>query len=514
MPKFRIRPILLWFLVLSIFSTIFVIPELEQYDAAGIKFEELVAAGKVQLKPEEIQSGRIAFATFTTLIDLDVLIPLAATIILLSLVLGFLSPRIIARIIRNPKSYEIYESLKNIIAMSAMLFLAIFPKRASTQLRLFFDMSKWWRFLGLLSFAIIYFSFVILYFVFPMMMSSLKPLQIVPMYVIPVGLIALVFFVPAFRHNYQQRLFWITLIWFLFYNTYIIRLQYADPGYDPAYFAENMDRFYGEFYNYIISVMMIVFAFATYIEVMRRIFTEKQIAETEIALARKIQQSLLPVIHEENEDYDVFGQTLTAQEVGGDYCDAIAGPDENVTVAVGDVSGHNMATGIMVSMLKSAIYSELNHYSNLSALAKSLNRTVYRNSQKNMYISFQMSIYNPAKRLLEHLNCGHMPLLIYSYSDQTLTEERIPNLALGLTESHSFTSQSIALRSGDIVIYYTDGLIENTADRSLDINFEGLAELITKHRNADLESMYSAVLGFFGPSNLEDDTTLLLFRAK
>jgi sigma-B regulation protein RsbU (phosphoserine phosphatase) len=187
-------------------------------------------------------------------------------------------------------------------------------------------------------------------------------------------------------------------------------------------------------------------------------------------------------------------------------------------VAVGDVSGHNVAAGVLMSMLKIAFRTELAYLNEPEQLIASLNKTVYDHTSKNMFISFIFGLINPAEKKMTLVNCGHPPLLHYSWEKKSIQSYRTGDVALGLREGVSFGSKTIKYSAGDIFVFYSDGLTETANVTGVELNLEAIARFVEKHSELDAESLYNAltdeVNDFRGQAPQRDDVTVVVIKMK
>ncbi|HEV8537813.1 MAG TPA: SpoIIE family protein phosphatase, partial [Bacteroidota bacterium] len=132
---------------------------------------------------------------------------------------------------------------------------------------------------------------------------------------------------------------------------------------------------------------------------------------TEINIARKIQQSLIPCTTFENSWCRVAGMTASATEVGGDYFDIVALSDHRLVVAVADVAGHGVGSGILSAMTKSALRSQHMHVASPAMVLENLNRTIYQVSERNMFVTLAYLLLDADARTAAYATAGHLPLL-------------------------------------------------------------------------------------------------------
>ncbi|MDZ7265937.1 MAG: SpoIIE family protein phosphatase [candidate division KSB1 bacterium] len=209
-----------------------------------------------------------------------------------------------------------------------------------------------------------------------------------------------------------------------------------------------------------IGFVAIVAGIKCYGRVARAVFTEKSRIETEIKLAQRIQSQLLPVVEKSPPGCRLFGRTLPAQEVGGDYFEVVELPDQRLAVAIGDVAGHNVAAGLLMAITKSAFLTGLKYLSRPEKLMQSLNHTLAHNSDKGMFVSFLWALFDFAKCTVTLVHAGHLPLLHWQSRSRQVCEHTTSGVALGLTPNASFQAKAITFEQEDLFLFYTDGVTE------------------------------------------------------
>lgn len=254
-----------------------------------------------------------------------------------------------------------------------------------------------------------------------------------------------------------------------------------------------------------------------YGRVARTVFTEKTRIETEIKLAQKIQAQLLPAITLDLPTCQIFGKTTPAQEVGGDYFEVVELPAQRLAVAVGDVSGHNVAAGLLMAITKSAFLTELKYLSSLEKLVSSINQTLVKNSDKGMFVSFLCGLFDFQKQAVTLANAGHMPLLHYQSRTQQIIEQTTPGMALGLTSEASFNVKEISFEKGDCFLFFTDGMVEATNAAGEEFGISRLAQEARRLApTASARQLYDGILAelqrFSVSTKNKDDVTMLVLN--
>jgi serine phosphatase RsbU (regulator of sigma subunit) len=238
----------------------------------------------------------------------------------------------------------------------------------------------------------------------------------------------------------------------------------------------------------------------------------------EMEVAQKIQTLLLPR-EPTLPGYVLAGQMTPASEVGGDYYDVIETRSGRRLIAIGDVSGHGVTTGLTMMMVRASLVSTLESRANatLGELYMAMNRCLCRNLERmdlRLYMTFA---------LLEHDGGGrfravgaHLPALVYRAAKRTVEEIEIAGVWLGVIDEVTpdlVPETDFELARGDTMLLLTDGVVEHAGADGM-FGFERVqAELVT---NADLgpaqviEALTARLLAH-GQAQ-DDDATLLALK--
>ncbi len=239
---------------------------------------------------------------------------------------------------------------------------------------------------------------------------------------------------------------------------------------------------------------------------------EKERLQSELAIARTIQHKLLPP-----PDADLPGFTVRAHfepvaEIGGDYYDYLPTGDGRTAVALGDVSGHGLPTGLLVAMAKAGLSTLLEAGHRDAELFGRMNELIHRSTDPRHFMTLAVLAYDRATRLGRLTNAGH--LAPYRISGGRVEALSLPGLPLGLFPDRTFPTREYAFASGDLVVFLTDGFVEAVDARDEAFGFERLEALLARHAPEGAEALrdalLSAVRAHTGERPADDDRTLLI----
>ncbi|MBN1479687.1 serine/threonine-protein phosphatase [candidate division KSB1 bacterium] len=515
--KTVLRFILLWLLGLVLIM-FFIIPNTSWYHEANQAFDQVIAEKQIDIpSPSQHPFYRNGFVVgfIVGKYPLSVLGALVLHTLFVVLVLVLLH-WLTKNKSKNILLQDPLDSVKNVLSNLLLFTFGIFNRRAANQLRFFFDLPIASRIIGLLAYSFIFAALALSYRIPDLPYAARFRWLIYVQVLIPVVLVFLTFFLVPFRKNFQRRLFWLSLS-----GAVIVLAASSLIGFQmaQAQLTENqLIKFDFAFFdtNVLLVNLLVVLAFSFYIEIIKQVSTNKSRIEAEMSLAHSIQNELLPVLQIKNSHFHLYGKTEAANEVGGDYCDAVQLQDGRFAVAVGDVSGHNVAAGVLMGMLKVAFRTELNYLNDPRQLVVSLNRTIYEHKNKSMFISFLFALIDPAKKSMILINCGHPPLLHFSTAENTINEYRTGDIALGLQQNSQFQARTISFSSGDIFLFMSDGLCETLNMRGEELGVKTVRDLVVQHHTASPQELYQILVAastkFRGPIPQRDDLTMIIVK--
>ena len=259
--------------------------------------------------------------------------------------------------------------------------------------------------------------------------------------------------------------------------------------------------------------------------------------QAEMEEARKIQEHLIPETLPDIPGYEVAGHYEPRGPVGGDYFDCIELAAGGWGLAIADVSGKGMQAALLMATLRAGLLSELSSSrvreeneamdmkNELIDMAMTLNSLLYVSGTEEKYATFFYGHLNPETDVLTSLNGGHNPpLIIKNDGNIVWLGEDVGGVPLGMFPNDmvpliaKYEAEQIKLDSGDLVIFYTDGVTEtvNIDDEYYDEErLEQVAKTCNEGDAAHIcNFIYQAVMDFQGDADQFDDLTLLVLRKK
>jgi serine phosphatase RsbU (regulator of sigma subunit) len=243
---------------------------------------------------------------------------------------------------------------------------------------------------------------------------------------------------------------------------------------------------------------------------------EKERLQSEIAIAAEIQRNLLPAAGPDYRGVSFSAHFEPTTSIGGDYYDVFRMGDARLAVAIGDVSGHGLSTGLVMAMVKAAMTTLIEEGSDETSLFRRLNQLVYRSTERRAFMTLAFTVFDLVRGTIRHTNAGHIyPYILRLGHDAPIAIEG-PSLPLGVrTELVTHTTET-ELREGDTIVYLSDGIVEAQDENGEPLGFDHLENLLTGRAGSTTDDVRNAILQAVthhsGTRPADDDRTVMVIR--
>lgn len=230
----------------------------------------------------------------------------------------------------------------------------------------------------------------------------------------------------------------------------------------------------------------------------------------ELELARNMQTLLFPKTLPNTSVLKIKALYLPHSEVGGDYYDVIPLSNDRTAICIADVSGKGISAALLMANFQANLRALVKIAKNLEELIELCNQKIIESANFQKFITLFICVFDPEKKELRYVNCGHQPpLLIQGSSVQHL---KTGSTVLGMFDQlPSLKEDVIFLQPSDKLICYTDGLTEIPNSAGDHIEVEGIEELLQD--KSDLRDISFAISELIEKNNdyngLDDDITFL-----
>jgi len=238
----------------------------------------------------------------------------------------------------------------------------------------------------------------------------------------------------------------------------------------------------------------------------------------EFNIARRMQSEMLPKTAPQIPGLRIETCSLPATEVGGDFYDFLPLDGNRLGIVIGDVSGKGVSGAMVMTGALSAIRFAAEERQTTNEILERSNRRLVNDIQVNMFVAVFCGIFDLEKNILYYSNAGQtMPMLYRNGHVGFLPQsERGDRFPLGIRPQVNFEQMQIALQPDDLLVFYTDGIVDMVNGAVEPFGFERLQESIKKHANNSLNELPQRLVTdaetYTGVREHIDDLTLMVVK--
>jgi serine phosphatase RsbU (regulator of sigma subunit) len=262
------------------------------------------------------------------------------------------------------------------------------------------------------------------------------------------------------------------------------------------------------------------------IKLSRENLKDQERLKKEMEIAERIQTCLLPVLPDHDE-LQIAASMTPSEEVGGDYYDLIIDDSNNLWMAVGDVSGHGVTPGLVMMMAETAFNGyvvEKGDTGTPKDAIVSVNRILTENIRSRLkekhFMTMNFLKYMGKGKFLQ--SGSHVDIIVYRHKTKTCDIFPTDGVYMGIVpdiSSHT-TDKSFILDIGDVLVLYTDGVIESRHKDNVDnlLGMQAVIDVINKNGSNDANTILEAVkeeaMAWCGYKPDDDITMVVAKRVK
>jgi serine phosphatase RsbU (regulator of sigma subunit) len=248
----------------------------------------------------------------------------------------------------------------------------------------------------------------------------------------------------------------------------------------------------------------------------------KQLAATdriqrEMEFARDLQRRCLPkeIPSPRHAHFSVYFQP--AKEIGGDYFDFITKRSGEFNIIIGDVSGKGLPAGMIMIMAYTALHIIARNEKDVGEVVKTLSQEMYDKVGVGQFMTLNYLEWRDEERTLRYAGAGHEYIIWYHKANGEVDRIKTGGLALGLVADQTPHVKKWELKTspGDVVVLYTDGIIDARNSKSEMFSFERLLSAVERYAALGesekiQKSIINDVKSFMGDAEQYDDMTLVV----
>jgi serine phosphatase RsbU (regulator of sigma subunit) len=260
-----------------------------------------------------------------------------------------------------------------------------------------------------------------------------------------------------------------------------------------------------------------------YIANLEKEIEKRKRVESEINIARNIQQSLLPSVTKEFNriEFSIYADLLPAKEVAGDFYDFFYIDKEKSKLAIilGDVSGKGIPAALFMGIIRTLLRNKclIQQFDNPAELLEEVNQIVCIDNTECMFVTLFVAFYDIKSSNFSFANAGHHPAI--KIKNDSTTEEfgSLSNTLLGIYPSVKYKNDSITLKSGESIFLYTDGISKATSPKNALYEVKRIKNKLQETNRLCCKNICKKLFNDvieFQHNTLFDDMTVLILKIK
>lgn len=237
----------------------------------------------------------------------------------------------------------------------------------------------------------------------------------------------------------------------------------------------------------------------------------------EMEVGKKIQLALLPERPPAIPGVKVAGNLVAASHVGGDYYDFLQRGAEGIDLVIADVTGHSIGSALIMAEARGLLHSLYATDIPVSEILRSLGRLLYDDlTRAELFVTIFYARYDKQTNIIRYANAGHNPPLLYSAARLTFTELDAEGLVQGVIIDFPYEEGEVTVSKGDILVLFTDGIIESTAASGDMFGLGRLMSIISgmpdEEPDVIIKEVFLKLSEFTGTKTFKDDVSIVVVK--
>ena len=245
---------------------------------------------------------------------------------------------------------------------------------------------------------------------------------------------------------------------------------------------------------------------------------EYQHISQELQIAGQIQASFLPNIFPRVDGWQMAVTLLPARETSGDFFDVIELSEGRLGIMVADVADKGVGSALYMALSRTLIRTYAEEYdAEPEVVFYAANNRLLKDARANLFVTVFYGILDPKNGLLTYCNAGHNPPFLISESESESIISLPPTgIAIGIEEDATWSTETVGINPGDILLLYTDGIPDTQDDDGDFFDDESIIEITRansrKYAHEIQSAIIEAVQDYSGNASQSDDITLMVLK--
>lgn len=243
---------------------------------------------------------------------------------------------------------------------------------------------------------------------------------------------------------------------------------------------------------------------------------EKQRIEKELAIARDLQMSMLPIRGPALDGFEIAAHSVPAREVGGDFYDFVEMGGHSIGLIIGDVTGKSVSGALVMAASRSVFRMLSEEALSIGEIMRRANTRTKRDIMSGMNVALIYAVIDGDEKAISLSNAGQMqPIQYRSETGKAhFVSTKGDTFPLGILEEAEYEETRFNLQLGDKVIFYTDGIVEAMNEREEIFGFDRLIDVVERTGSASSDELMKRILQevetFAGKALQHDDITIIV----
>lgn len=245
---------------------------------------------------------------------------------------------------------------------------------------------------------------------------------------------------------------------------------------------------------------------------------ERADLEREASIASKIQKTMHPKRLPDLPEIGFGSYFKPSKGVCGDYYDVILARRDRIVITIADIAGKGIQSSMVMMMLRSVLHLVTNTTKDSGTIMDWINKGITGKIDMDHYATLAYVSYSPEKHELNYSNAGHQPLLHWKDKEKKFDIIRQSSDPIGVERSSEYTDITLTVEKKDIIILFTDGLVESLNEEGHQYGIQTLTNVISENSTMSAKDIATEVKhnlqAFVGSASIHDDQSLIVMKIK
>lgn len=243
---------------------------------------------------------------------------------------------------------------------------------------------------------------------------------------------------------------------------------------------------------------------------------EKKEMERELGIAAEIQQKLLPAKLPKIKSATLAAFSVPAKGVSGDYFDVLPLKKNKVALVMCDVAGKGVPAALVMVMIRSILHLITSAEKDAATIVTWINRGISGRIDIDHFATLSFLTFDQESGEVLYSNAAHHPLMLWRANTKKIETIDTEGLPLGIERNMKYAQKRFVLQKGDVILLYTDGIIEAMDSNGQQYSYDALKKIVTQNAiktpSELITSIKADIKKFVGNARQHDDQTLLLMK--